>query len=79
MILGNLNLIGWHFMSGFKNDEMLALAAEIGVILLLFEVGLESNIDELLAWALRPCWSRGPRRHRAGRVGLWRFDLLPAG
>ncbi|MEZ5392816.1 MAG: cation:proton antiporter [Bryobacterales bacterium] len=49
MILGNLNLIGWHFMSGFKNDEMLALAAEIGVILLLFEVGLESNIDELLA------------------------------
>jgi Kef-type K+ transport system membrane component KefB len=28
---------------------MLALAAEIGVILLLFEVGLESNIDELMA------------------------------
>jgi Kef-type K+ transport system membrane component KefB len=49
MILGNLNLLGWTFMSGFKNDEMLALAAEIGVILLLFEVGLESNIDELMA------------------------------
>ena len=49
MVLGNLNLIGWTFMSGFKTDAMLALAAEIGVILLLFEVGLESNIDELMA------------------------------
>jgi Kef-type K+ transport system membrane component KefB len=49
MILGNLNLIGWTFMSGFKTDAMLALAAEIGVVLLLFEVGLESNIDELMA------------------------------
>ena len=49
MILGNLNLIGLTFMTGFKNDEMLTLAAEIGVILLLFEVGLESNIDELMA------------------------------
>ena len=49
VILGNLNLVGWTFMSGFKTDEMLILAAEIGVILLLFEVGLESNIDELLA------------------------------
>ena len=30
MVLGNLNLIGWTFMSGFKTDAMLALAAEIG-------------------------------------------------
>ncbi len=49
MLLGNLNLIGLTFMTGFKTDEMLTLAAEIGVILLLFEVGLESNIDELMA------------------------------
>jgi Kef-type K+ transport system membrane component KefB len=47
--LGNLNLLGIDFMQGFKTDESLALAAEIGVILLLFEVGLESNIDELMA------------------------------
>ena len=49
MLLGNLNLIGFTFMSAFKNDDMLTLAAEIGVILLLFEVGLESNVDELMA------------------------------
>jgi len=47
--LGNLNLLGLTFMQGFKTDESLILAAEIGVILLLFEVGLESNIDELMA------------------------------
>ena len=49
VILGNLHLMGWTFMSGFQTDEALILVAEIGVILLLFEVGLESNLDELLA------------------------------
>ncbi len=49
VILGNLALLGVGFMDPLKADATLALAAEIGVILLLFEVGLESNIDELLA------------------------------
>jgi len=49
MVLGNLALFGLHFMDPLKADESLALAAEIGVILLLFEVGLESNIGELMA------------------------------
>ena len=49
MLLGNLSLLGWNYLEAFKTDPMLALAAEIGVILLLFEVGLESNIDELMA------------------------------
>ncbi len=47
--LGNLNLLGINFMQAFKTDEALILAAEIGVILLLFEVGLESNLHELMA------------------------------
>ena len=49
MILGNLTLVGIGFMEVIQNDQMIALAAELGVILLLFEVGLESNVDELLA------------------------------
>lgn len=49
VILGNLTLVGVNFMEVVQTDEMVALAAELGVILLLFEVGLESNIDELLA------------------------------
>jgi Kef-type K+ transport system membrane component KefB len=49
MVLGNLHLVGITALDWFKTSEGLAVAAEIGVILLLFEVGLESNIDELLA------------------------------
>lgn len=49
MVLGNLHLVGISALDWFKTSEGLAVAAEIGVILLLFEVGLESNIDELLA------------------------------
>lgn len=49
VVLGNLSLLGISFMQGLKTDDALVLAAEIGVILLLFEVGLESNLDELLA------------------------------
>ena len=37
-----------HVLDALKTDAGLAIAAEIGVILLLFEVGLESNVDELL-------------------------------
>jgi Kef-type K+ transport system membrane component KefB len=47
--IGNLGLVGVTQLQWFKADEQLALAAEIGVLLLLFEVGLESRLEELLA------------------------------
>ena len=49
MVLGNLYLVGVTSLEAFKSDSGLALFAEIGVILLLFEVGLESNMGELVA------------------------------
>ena len=49
VVLGNLGLAGFHMLDPLKTDQNLALAAEIGVILLLFEVGLESNVRELMA------------------------------
>ena len=48
MMLGGLALVGLTFIEGWRHREMLDIAAEIGVILLLFEVGLESHLDELL-------------------------------
>jgi len=48
VVMGNLGLFGFHVLDALKTDAGLAIAAEIGVILLLFEVGLESNVDELL-------------------------------
>jgi len=48
VIIGNLNLIGIHGLEFLRTEEVVAILAEIGVILLLFEVGLESNIKEMM-------------------------------
>ena len=49
VVLGNLSLFGMTALEVLSNEPGLAFAAEIGVILLLFEVGLESDLSELLA------------------------------
>ena len=49
VLLGNLNLLGFQGLAGLKDSTAIAVVAEIGVILLLFEVGLESDLHELLA------------------------------
>ncbi len=49
IVLGNLALFGVSGLDWLKSNEGLHLLAEVGVILLLFEVGLESRIDQLLA------------------------------
>ena len=52
VILGNLSLVGVHLFDGLRTMPDVHTAAEIGVILLLFEVGLESNLPGLLAVGL---------------------------
>jgi len=48
IVLGNLALVGFHHAEWIKTDSVIAALAQIGVILLLFEVGLESNLGEML-------------------------------
>ena len=48
ILLGNLTLLGYTGLEAIKTHPGIAFAAEVGVILLLFEVGLESNLNELL-------------------------------
>lgn len=48
IVLGNLSLFGLHLFDYLKEDFTIAVLAEIGVVLLLFEVGLESNIKEMM-------------------------------
>jgi Kef-type K+ transport system membrane component KefB len=48
MALSGVSLLGIPFLEGLKESGALKLAAEIGVILLLFEVGLESHLGEML-------------------------------
>jgi Kef-type K+ transport system membrane component KefB len=48
MLVGNLVLVGFTAVEPLKTDVVLGALAEIGVILLLFEVGLESNLGDML-------------------------------
>lgn len=49
VVLGNLNLFGVTLLDPLKTSSPLSLLAEIGAILLLFEVGVESDLIQLLA------------------------------
>ena len=49
VVLGNLSLFGITALEPLRNSEMLRVVAEIGAILLLFEVGVESDLAQLLA------------------------------
>jgi len=49
VILGNLLLLGIHFFEPMKKDPIIAFLAELGVVILLFQIGLESNIQKMKA------------------------------
>ena len=52
VVLGNLVLFGYHGLDFLATNEGIAIIAEIGVVLLLFEVGLESNVREMMSVGL---------------------------
>ena len=47
--IGNLTLLNYHGFAYIAHDHTIEILAGIGVIILLFEVGLESNMTEMLA------------------------------
>ena len=49
VILGNLVLFGYTGLDFLGTNEGIGIIAEIGVVLLLFEVGLESNVREMMS------------------------------
>jgi Kef-type K+ transport system membrane component KefB len=48
VVLGNLGLLGWTAFEGWKANPTLDVLAQIGVVILLFEVGLESTVHDML-------------------------------
>src|SRR5215218_8947641 len=48
VVLGNLVLFGFTGLEGLKTNETIAALAELGVIILLFEVGLESDLRQMM-------------------------------
>lgn len=49
VILGNLGLLGFHYFDVVKGDSIINFLAELGVVILLFQIGLESNIQKMKA------------------------------
>jgi Kef-type K+ transport system membrane component KefB len=49
VVLGNLNLFGLTLLDPLKTNPILQVVAQFGAILLLFEVGVESDLIQLLA------------------------------
>ncbi|MCJ7541445.1 MAG: cation:proton antiporter, partial [Desulfobacterales bacterium] len=48
IIFGNMALAGFNFFEPIRQDVVMRFLAEIGVVILLFQVGLESNIRIML-------------------------------
>jgi len=49
VVLGNLGLLGFHSFDYLARDPGIDLLASLGVLVLLFEVGLESTVRDMLA------------------------------
>src|SRR6056297_170110 len=47
VVLGNLVLFGVDFFEPLKHNQIVSFLSELGVVILLFQVGLESNIHEM--------------------------------
>ncbi len=47
VVLGNLGLLGIHLFDPIKSNAIIHFLAELGVVILLFQIGLESNIAEM--------------------------------
>ncbi len=53
VVLGNLALIGIGWFEPMKSDQIIRVLSELGVIILLFQIGLESNIAQMQKVGLR--------------------------
>ena len=53
ILVGNLVLVGFGAMEPAKTDPVLGFIAELGVIILMFQIGLESNLSAMRKVGLR--------------------------
>ncbi len=53
LVMGNLVLLGIHVFEPIKQDSIITFLSELGVVILLFQIGLESNIHQMKKVGLR--------------------------
>lgn len=62
VLLGNLSLLGIHYFDNIARDPIIAFIAELGVIVLLLQIGLETRLADLVRV--------GARAAAVGSVGI---------
>jgi len=62
VLFGNLGLIGFDYFADIPKDPIIAFMAELGVIILLLQIGLETRLKELI--------SVGPRATMVALIGI---------
>ncbi len=70
VVLGNLSLLGLHLFDTIARDPIIAFIAELGVIVLLLQIGLETRLADLI--------KVGPRAFAVGCLGIVAPFLLGA-
>ncbi len=53
VLLGNLLLLGIYFFEPIKDNTFIEFLAELGVVILLFQIGLESNLKDMKRVGIR--------------------------
>lgn len=53
IVIGNLPLIGIDILEPIRDDGTIRFLAELGIIILLFQIGLESNVQKMRAVGMR--------------------------
>ena len=53
VVLGNLGLLGIHYFDTIARDPIIMFMAELGVIILLLQIGLETRLGDLVSVGLR--------------------------
>ncbi|EDN70983.1 Sodium/hydrogen exchanger [Beggiatoa sp. PS] len=56
VVLGNLVLVGINWFEPVKHDQVIKFLAELGVVILLFQIGLESKIQEMQKVGWQAFW-----------------------
>ena len=62
VVLGNLALVGFNLFEPIKADIIIRFLADLGVVILLFQIGLESNVQKML--------QVGPRAFLVACIGV---------
>ena len=56
VVLGNLALVGIGFAEPMRADAVIAFLAQLGAVILLFQIGLESNVRTMRKVGARAFW-----------------------